>query len=103
MWGLCKFGPFVSFSILVFRNTNLETRPSTWYSPCFEIIQLTQLLPLYHGLPRINPLPFEIVMSCTYGLLAVVLKHEKSFKKLRMVIFHTKSPYKSFSVFLKPK
>lgn len=43
MWGLCKFGPFVCFSTLVFRNTNLETRPSTCYSPsCFEIIQLKQ-------------------------------------------------------------
>lgn len=72
MWDLCKFGPFVSFSILVCRNTNLETRPSTWYSPaCFEIIQLEQLLPLYAGLLRINPLPFKIVTSCAHGLLAI--------------------------------
>lgn len=68
MWGLCKFGPFVSFSTVVFRNTNLETRPSTWYSPaCFEIIQLEQLLSLYAGLPRINPLPFKILIGCAYG------------------------------------
>lgn len=69
MWGLCKFGPFVSFSNLDFRNTNLETRPSTCCSPCLERILLEQLLLLYDGLPRINPLPFEIWIGFTYGLL----------------------------------
>lgn len=78
--GLCKFGPFVSSSALVFRNTNLETRPSTGCSPaCFEIIQLQQLLPLYAGLPRINPLPFKVLIGCAYVFVALrFFKHKKA-------------------------
>lgn len=73
MWGLCRFGPFVSFSTLVFRSTSLETRPSTWYSPaCFETIQLEHLHPLCAGLPRINPLPFQILTGCASCFLAIL-------------------------------
>lgn len=46
-------------------ETNLEARPSTWYRPAaLEIIQLRQLLSLCAGPPRINPLPFKVLIGC---------------------------------------